>query len=282
MQPGYAGVGDQPNEVLLRFSETLPDDVYRVDVRGTGATPLRNVDGDLFGDGTDARMEFRLDLGAQVIAVVPQPVVEQPGGTLVQQRDQILVYFNDDDLYVPDAENPALYQLIHTGESANNLDDVAVNPVSVSYDSATDMAVLTFADDIHNLVGPGTYRLRIGTTDPLPMAPNVLAPTLDVGSSYGTAMDLGTLGAQSQLISTSIDAQPFVLDYPGANDEPGHREIPEEVAGGYDNHINPLFGADVTEGRHHDPVQLPGRLRRGQSGPAAHQLDHRHAEAAGP
>ena len=28
----------------------------------------------------------------------------------------------------------------------------------------------------------------------------------------------------------------------------GHREIPEETAGGYDNHVNPLFGADHTAG----------------------------------
>jgi diguanylate cyclase (GGDEF)-like protein len=36
-----------PNEVLLRFAETLPDDVYRIDIRGTGSDPLRNTDGDL-------------------------------------------------------------------------------------------------------------------------------------------------------------------------------------------------------------------------------------------
>ena len=42
--------------------------------------------------------------------------------------------------------------------------------------------------------------------------------------------------------------QTFLLDFPGGNDDVGHREIPEEMAGGYDNHVNPLFGADNTQG----------------------------------
>ena len=35
--PAFAGVGTAPNEVFLRFSETLPDDTYRIEVVGTGA-----------------------------------------------------------------------------------------------------------------------------------------------------------------------------------------------------------------------------------------------------
>ena len=50
------------------------------------------------------------------------------------------------------------------------------------------------------------------------------------------------------LVSTAVDPQAFLLDFPGGNDEPGHRQIPEEAAGGYDNHLNPLFGADNTAG----------------------------------
>ncbi len=118
IQPGYLGVGDSSNEVILRFAENLPDDEYRIDVLGTGSTPLRNTVGEAFNGGVDQQIDFRLDLGVQVIAVVPQPIEEQPDGTLVQHRDQIHVYFNDDDLYVPDAENPTLYQLIYTDDTA--------------------------------------------------------------------------------------------------------------------------------------------------------------------
>lgn len=255
IQPGYIGLSDMPNEVILRFAETLPDDDYRIDISGTGPGALRNTDGDRFQGGEDEQIEFRLDLGAQVIAVVPQPVEDQ-ANALVQHRDKIIVYFNDDDLYVPDAENPALYQLIYTGDTANNGDDVAFNPQSISYDADADMAVLTFADDIHQLINPntgtaigdGTFRLRIGTNEAIPQPPDTISPVDDIGSSFDTAFDLGTLDGQSQLVSTAIDSQPFVLDYPGGNDEPGHREIPNEVGGGYDNHLNELFGADSTDG----------------------------------
>ncbi len=264
IQPGYIGLGDSSNEVLLRFAQNLPDDEYRIDIKGTGSTPLRNTAGDAFRGGVDQQIEFRLDLGAQVIAVVPQPM-ETVNGTLVQHRDQIQVYFNDDDLYVPDAENPALYQLIYTDDTANNTDDVVFTPVSVSYDPGADMAILTFEDAIHllidpnsgNPIGAGTFRLRIGTDEQTPLVPDEidprkgtdeLAPVEDVGSSFSSAWDLGMLDGQSQLISSRIDAQTYLLDFPGGNDEPGHREIPEETAGGYDNHVNPLFGADSTPG----------------------------------
>ena len=53
IQPGYIGVADMPNEVLLRFSETLPDDEFRIDILGTGGSPLRNTEGDAFNGGED-------------------------------------------------------------------------------------------------------------------------------------------------------------------------------------------------------------------------------------
>ncbi len=253
--PGFVGLGDVSNEVLLRFAETLPDDEYRIDIIGTGDDALRNTDGEAFNGGEDQQIHFRLDLGAQVVAVVPQPIEDQ-GGTLVQQRDQIVVYFNDDDLYVPDAENADLYQLVFTGDTANNQDDVVFVPDTVNYDAAADQAVLTFASDLHELIDPdtgdpigaGSFRLRIGTNESIPMPPLVIVPSTDVGSSFGAAFDIGTLEGQSRLVSTDIEAQPFSLDYPGANDEPGHREIPGEVAGDFDNHLNPLFGPDSTDG----------------------------------
>ncbi|MBM4092153.1 MAG: hypothetical protein FJ276_22390, partial [Planctomycetes bacterium] len=256
IQPGYIGLGAAPNEVMLRFVNTLPDDLYRIDIIGSGVNALRNTDGDAFNNGVDQRIQFRLDLGPQVVAVVPQPISQQPNGSLAQARNQIDVYFNDDDLHVPDAQNPALYQLIFTNDTATNLDDVKFNPVSVVYNASADRAVLTFADELHRLVDPGTgqpvgegtFRLRIGTSEALPVAPLREELVGDVGSSFATAKNLGTLGAQAQLVASAIDPQPFVLDYPGSNHEPGHREIPEEVAGGFDNHLNPAFGEDNTAG----------------------------------
>ena len=87
VMPGYIGVvGDDAsdpdtseltNEVVFRFSERLPDDTYQIQIVGAGAIALANIDGEVFADGTDLFQEFTLDLGPQVLSVVPQPVLRE-------------------------------------------------------------------------------------------------------------------------------------------------------------------------------------------------------------
>ena len=72
--PGYVGLTDEPNEVVVRFSETLPDDNYRLEVLGVGSRALINVLGESFNDGRDQAVDFELDLAPLVVSVVPQPV----------------------------------------------------------------------------------------------------------------------------------------------------------------------------------------------------------------
>jgi hypothetical protein len=108
--PGLVTLGDiRQNEVVVRFAENLPDDHYRIDVFAfddpvSGVTALRNIGGELFVPSTaGARTEtinFRLSLGALVEAVVPQPVVRLANGSLEQRRDEVIVYFNEDPLFV--------------------------------------------------------------------------------------------------------------------------------------------------------------------------------------
>lgn len=112
IEPGLVTLGDaRPNEVVVRFSETLPDDLYKVEVfgfddSGLGVTGLRNLEGEFFQPSAQGqRVEvtnFDLRLGALVESVVPQPVVRQPDGSLVQNRNEIVVYFNEDPLFVED------------------------------------------------------------------------------------------------------------------------------------------------------------------------------------
>ncbi|KKL27402.1 hypothetical protein LCGC14_2385490, partial [marine sediment metagenome] len=97
-QFGYIGIGERPNEVIIRFAETLPDDLYNLIISGSGTAVLTNIAGVPFHAGEDLVIEFDLDLGAQIIAVVPQPVSRPDGHNLMQQRDRIDVYFNDDPL----------------------------------------------------------------------------------------------------------------------------------------------------------------------------------------
>ncbi|MEQ8786611.1 MAG: choice-of-anchor L domain-containing protein [Pirellulaceae bacterium] len=257
--PNFYGFGESTSEVIVRFAETLPDDLYQIQFFGAGPTPLMDTSGATFDAVSitpaidNLTRNFELNLGAQVIAVVPQPIVRDTNGVLTQAKNQIIVYFNDDDLLdgITSAENPAFYQLILTRDTVRNTDNLVYNPTSVAYDPATDRAVLTFATDLDLLTDPlaggsdRTYRLRIGTDEVFPGAPN--PPTqvdgsafdnLDqAGSSFTAAFTVGALGAQSVLLDSSIDARLFPLEYPGANDEPGHREVPIEshLLGSADN-----------------------------------------------
>lgn len=96
-------------------------DLYRIEVMGEavpseGLVAIRNTNGDKLTPrlaGTDRDVyNFRLSLGAQVIAVVPQPVERLANGTLAPKLDTIRVYFNNDDLNAASATNPNFYQLI--------------------------------------------------------------------------------------------------------------------------------------------------------------------------
>jgi len=349
--PGFIGTGNFDNEVVMRFSSPLPDDDYRIRIIGNGVDALRNEESDPF-DGNpnvagnqDFQLDFTLDLGAQVIAVVPQPV-STAGGSLSQARNQIDVYFNDDDLDTASAETLGFYQLILTNDTATNSDDTIINPSSVTYSAEEDRAILLFENPGERLGDlTGTFRLRVGTSEAAPPATLKVAPDASVtsdfgtagtvtvkmtalgdfatavrvhlitsdhggisapivslsgteiavdlntnlgnqttaqqlidalntnapnlltveltsgtgataiattvtsgselvlageGSSFATALDLGALTGQSQIISSSITPQFTPLNYPGASDEPGHRDIPLET----ETHLEPGFVTD--------------------------------------
>jgi len=217
IQPGFIGADESPNRnvVVLRFAETLPDDTYRVEIFGAdnasqGVLALRNSSGVAFAPtraGTDRDVvQFKLDLGAQIIAVVPQPV-DRVNGVLTQRRNQIEVYFNNDDLYnravktgdlTPDPDpsvvRTGFYQLILTRGTVRNTDDLVFTPTSVAYDPVSDMAVLTFADDLEKLVnpgtgqpiGPGSFRLRVGTDEARPAPPVEITPVSTVATDFNS------------------------------------------------------------------------------------------------
>ncbi|MCA9206008.1 MAG: PPC domain-containing protein, partial [Planctomycetales bacterium] len=219
VQPGFRAIDDAAgNQVVLRFAENLPDDQYRVDVyayddatRGiTALRSLTDVDGDGVGDplvpsvanSNRETVEFRLDLGAQVAAVVPQPVSRLVGG-LTQATDTIDVYFNGDTLDPTSAENPTYYRLIDTRGTLTPSDDVVRLPQSVSYDTGTHTARLVFDDDGNSgtpfVLPTATYRLDIGQSD----EPNdTISGAVQVGqlfatNSYQTVAYLGDSGGAS-------------------------------------------------------------------------------------
>ncbi len=185
--PGFVGVDpDRPNEVIMRFAETLPDDIYQIDVFGFDgeliegqtverAIALRNTAGDPFDNNPDTpfpddfHLQFELNLGAQVTAIVPQPI-EGVGSSSVQLENVVHVYFNDDNLHsekistgdLPDTEapsvvDPSLYRLVNVDTG------MEIAAESVEYDPAVDRAVVTFAESLNAM--PGSHHLRIGSND---------------------------------------------------------------------------------------------------------------------
>lgn len=254
--PSYIAVGEKPNEVIMRFAQTsssrpftypdgtpiadtptldptLPNGVYQIHIVGAGAEALKNTNGDAFNGGVDFNQTFNLDLGAQVLSIVPQPVTRGAGNVLSQATNQIDVYFNvNDPLNVGSAQTTTFYQLIRTTDGNDQaVNQVIVNPISVSYSAATGKAVLTFAANV--LTTAGIYRLRIGNSDPLPM-PTIDLGTFTPGSSLDTAQFIGgqfpaLQGTQSVSIEGTILPIPVTTLYPGGNNEPGTRTVSPQL-----------------------------------------------------
>ena len=86
IKPGSLAVDDLPNQnqVVIRFADTLPDDSYQITIGGG----LKTTSGDTFRNGSGFSLSMRVDLGAYVMSVVPQPV-SRSGSGLGQNRDQI-------------------------------------------------------------------------------------------------------------------------------------------------------------------------------------------------
>lgn len=140
--PGLVTLGDpDQNEVVVRFADRLPDDDYRVEVfgfddAGLGITGLRNQDGELLQPSVAGQraevVDFRLSLGALIESVVPQPVVRLSDGSLVQNRNEVVVYFNEDPLFVEDDGATGSFgngteEITVTADIARSFDDVRIN-----------------------------------------------------------------------------------------------------------------------------------------------------------
>ncbi|MCA9086345.1 MAG: pre-peptidase C-terminal domain-containing protein, partial [Planctomycetaceae bacterium] len=157
-------------------SVAFPDDFYQIQVIGSGSSPLADRSGNAFQGGTDYASTFRLDRGAQVVSVVPQPITRS-GSTLSQASDQIVVYFDDQQLNQDDAQDPAFFRLTNTNATAAIADDTTLLPQSAVYDAVANSVTLTFASDIPE----GTYRLDVGKSD---AGTETLSKAIHVGTLF--------------------------------------------------------------------------------------------------
>lgn len=241
IEAGYIGVDESARQIVFRLREALTDEVYQVSVRGTGATALSDLDGSVFLDGEgDFTRNFRLDLGPQIEAVVPQPVVRDPALGLQQLKDTIHVYFNDDNLDASLAEDPGFYPLIFTNDTVENTDDIVFLPTDVIYSPGSDLVVLKYASDLDELAGAGdgTFRLRIGAQEyqdnnSLPFTPIQLNLSLigDAATSYDTATAIGkTMSVSGDGVAAADGTGFTITDVDGG-------ETPFEFDGGVILHI---------------------------------------------
>ena len=129
--PGSISVGDAPNEneVVLRFAEDLVDDVYRVSIGGD----LRSITGEQV---TPSSFDIRLDLGAFVTSVVPQPIIREKSIDLASVPEDgdllevtvrgagLLFTFDSDPAALDGAIDPATAAMT-IGTNGRTADDVA-------------------------------------------------------------------------------------------------------------------------------------------------------------
>jgi hypothetical protein len=59
------------NQVVMRFANSLPDDLYQIKITGA----LKDAANNSFNSGVTQLVDFKVDFGSQVVSVVPQPVV---------------------------------------------------------------------------------------------------------------------------------------------------------------------------------------------------------------
>ncbi|WP_198000304.1 Calx-beta domain-containing protein [Gimesia alba] len=150
IQPGYIGIGDEANEVIVRFAESLPDDNYQITIFGTGVTPLLNQNGEAFQDGVDQVINFELDLGAKVVAVVSQPILRGQNLTVDDVAD-----INDGDLITISVGGAqTTFEMDLNGDGLNDPSNIQV--IYTPTDSPTDVATaINDAINLSNLVMDG-------------------------------------------------------------------------------------------------------------------------------
>ncbi|HEV3344091.1 MAG TPA: hypothetical protein VG125_27195, partial [Pirellulales bacterium] len=270
--PGYVGIDpSQPNQVVMRFSSPLPDDLYQITIVGgnkgeSNALTDNANPAQAFNSGLDYTQNFRLALGPQVLSVVPQPVTRDNAGNLVANNNEIDVYFNESVQTLPgDAGHldPTQFELIATNNTANTSNDTVfvadskVSSVTVAADGTTHVpgSVLYNPQNneakivFQNATGPisinslatGAFRLRIGNNEtPLPQPVIEGNYAGDPAGTFTAAQNIGPLGTSSTLATQIFNGnlQPQTLDpnlvFPGGLLDPGHRNIPIDFGG--ENH----------------------------------------------
>ena len=178
IEPGAILVDDYPslNQVVIRFAERLPDDLYRVTISSTvdasgnsTGVGLETVDNQPFrrGDGESAatsfHFDFRVSTGAQVVSVVPQPITRQANYLpLTQATDAIDVYFDQAEVLGASAQNSSFYRLFEVNQqTGEDLGSVIVPAEAKLPDN------VLYPDDPGSYADPERYKVTLIFSAPL-------------------------------------------------------------------------------------------------------------------
>jgi hypothetical protein len=207
---GFVGIGDKPNEVIYRFAESLPDDRIQITIFGSGATPLLDGAGDPFNAGVNEVLTFELDLGAQVVAVNPQPVTREQVVTVL---DASLVA-DGDTISVSVAGTQVVFEL----EDSNAGDDVTPGNTRIDFTSGVDdeaTIAAAIAAEI-NLSGLNVVATPAGAS--ITVTDGAFTPTVSVSATDPDAMiaSAGDLMQHDNLIVVHFN--PDELDAMSAED----------------------------------------------------------------
>lgn len=129
IQLGHLDVGPLPNQVTLRFADSLVDDLYRIQITGD----LTDTTGQAFNNGQTQDIDFRIDFGGQVVSVVPQPVLR---ATVLTVADATSVA--DGDLVTVTAGSTPVVFEFHSGSPAL----LANGNIPVEYEAGDSATVL--------------------------------------------------------------------------------------------------------------------------------------------
>ncbi|MGL6195788.1 MAG: hypothetical protein ACRC2T_13310, partial [Thermoguttaceae bacterium] len=264
---GYIGINDEyKNEVIIRFADNLPSDLYQIVFVGGESDPkaLKNVRGEGFynpdGMTTTERnrqvVPFELQLGAKVTSIVPQPITRNADNSLSQSRNTIEVYFTSETLKTnaKGELDPKFFQLMVTQNTVDQRDDFIVLPKQVKYEpnaiidgQVVNRAILTFENDLADY-GTGSFRIRIGEeylqTETYVL--DLMESESQAGDTFHTAykvtkeisgFDTAKDNPQSLIIHGQVNRQYDPVEYPGQRDDEGHRDLPAGAGIGGENHI---------------------------------------------
>ncbi|TWU60075.1 Matrixin [Rubripirellula tenax] len=246
---GYVGLDSAGRNAVLRFAENLKDGFYQLSITteltsSFGVPFLPSSPEPVPGNPLLTRevIAFEVELGAKVIAVVPQPIV---GST--PTANQIEVYFDDADLFRAGSTigTRAFYQLVDTQNTATTEDDSIVIPTTVAVDAAARKVTLTYPNNLNTYVTDGdSLRLRVGDNSDFTTInvnqqtisgaePGLTKTTARVVTSAATG-NWSTVVVGQQINNVGAVQVTPMVDNAGGILEPGHRDIEVE-----DHYISP-------------------------------------------